>query len=127
MNTLERRCREGRMYFLIKVLVTAVVIAAVSELAKRSLPFAAILASLPLTSILAMLWLYRDTGNEHLVVALSQQIFWALLPSLLFFVILPWLIRWGLRFELAICGAMILMVFGYILYAWAISRFGISL
>lgn len=115
------------MYFLIKVLVTAVVIAAVSELAKRSLPFAAILASLPLTSILAMLWLYRDTGNEHLVVDLSQQIFWALLPSLLFFVILPWMIKWGLRFEFAICGAMILMVFGYIVYAWIISRFGIHL
>ncbi|WP_027714018.1 DUF3147 family protein [Desulfuromonas sp. TF] len=115
------------MYFLIKVLVTAVVIAAVSELAKRSLPLAAILASLPLTSILAMLWLYRDTGNELLVVDLSQQIFWALLPSLLFFVLLPWMIRWGLRFELAICGAMIIMVFGYLLYAWVISRFGINL
>jgi hypothetical protein len=115
------------MYFLIKALVTAVVIAAVSELAKRSLPLAAILASLPLTSILAMLWLYRDTGNELLVVDLSQQIFWALLPSLLFFVLLPLMIRWGLRFELAICGAMIIMVFGYLFYAWVISRFGINL
>jgi len=115
------------MYFLVKVLLTAVVIAAVSELAKRSLPFAAILASLPLTSILAMVWLYRDTGNEYLVVDLSQQIFWALLPSLLFFVVLPWLIRGGLRFELALFGATVLMIFGYIVYGWIISRFGIHL
>ena len=93
------------MYFLVKVLVTAVVIAIISELAKRSLLLGAIVASLPLTSILAMLWIYHDTGNERLVVGLSQQIFWALLPSLLFFIIFPWMIRWGLRFELAIGGA----------------------
>jgi len=115
------------MYLLIKVMITVAVIVAVSEVAKRHLPLAAIVASLPLTSILAMFWLYRDTHSEELIVNLSQQIFWALLPSLLFFIILPWMFKWGLRFEFAIGGSMIVMVLGYLFYAWVLSRFGMHL
>lgn len=115
------------MYLLIKVLITAMVIVAVSEVAKRHQPLAAILASLPLTSILAMFWLYRDSRSEELIVELSQQIFWALLPSLLFFIILPWMFKWGLRFELAIGASMIVMILGYMFYAWVLGRFGMHL
>ena len=69
----------------------------VSELAKRSSFWGAALASLPLTSLLAFVWLYLDTGDIQKVSSLSQGIFWLVLPSLLLFVVLPLLLRSGGR------------------------------
>src|SRR5262247_2902545 len=76
----------------VKVLVTAIVVVAVSELAKRSSLWAGLLASLPLTSLLAFIWTYLDTGNVEQVGTLSWNIFWLVLPSLLLFLLLPWLL-----------------------------------
>jgi len=114
------------MYFLLKVLISALIIAAASEVARRDLPLAAILASLPLTSLLAILWLYHDTRNGHLAGALATQIFWAILPSLLFFVTFPWLLKTGLRFSLSIILSIGIMVVGYSIYAAVIRRLGVT-
>ena len=114
------------MYFLLKVLISALIIAAASEVARRDAPLAAILASLPLTSILAILWLYHDTRNGQLAGELAAQIFWAILPSLLFFVAFPWLLKAGLRFSLALPLSIGIMVAGYVTYAAIIRRLGVN-
>ncbi|MBE0597809.1 MAG: DUF3147 family protein [Desulfuromonadales bacterium] len=115
------------VYFLLKVLITAIVVAAVSDLAKRSSALAAILASLPLTSILALLWLWYDTRDSVQVSLLTRQIFFALLPSLLFFIIFPLLLRAGWRFGSALSGAIGFMLGGYFVYVWILARLGIRL
>lgn len=115
------------MYFLIKVLISALIIAAASEVARRDVPLAAILASLPLTSILAILWLYHDTRNGQLTGELASQIFWAILPSLLFFVAFPLLLKAGLRFSLSLILSIGIMAVGYTLYAAAARRLGVGL
>ncbi len=114
------------MYFLLKVLISALAIAAASEVAKRSLPLAAILASLPLTSILAILWFYHETRNGHLAGGLATQIFWAILPSLLFFAAFPWLLKTGLRFSLSLLLSIGIMAVGYGIYAAVIRRLGVN-
>jgi len=96
------------MQFFVKVIVSALLIAAVSEVARRSTLVGALLASLPATSILAFVWLYRETGDAAKVAALSTDIFWLVLPSLTLFVLLPVLLRqgWGFWWSLAAsCGA----------------------
>ena len=65
--------------YAIKIAVTAVVAVAVAEVAKRSPVWAALLASLPLTSILAFVWLYADTGDGERVAELAQGILWLVL------------------------------------------------
>ena len=77
----------------IKIVVTAVLVVAISEVAKRSTLLGAVLASLPLTSLLAMIWLYADTGDAQQVADLASGIFWLVLPSLVLFVALPLLLR----------------------------------
>ncbi|HXV21215.1 MAG TPA: DUF3147 family protein [Desulfuromonadales bacterium] len=114
------------MYFLLKVLISALIIAAASEVARRDAPLAAILASLPLTSLLAILWLYHDTRNGHLAGELATHIFWAILPSLLFFVAFPWLLKTGLRFSLSLLLSVGIMVVGYTIYAAIIRRLGVT-
>lgn len=87
------------MQFLLKVILSALIIASVSELGRRYTLFAAVLASLPLTSILAITWLYHDTRDPAQVVQLTQSSFWVVLPSLVFFLVLPLLLKAGVGFS----------------------------
>ncbi len=88
---------------------------------------AAILASLPLTSILAMIWLYRDTKNVGKISRLSIDIFWAVLPSLLFFIALPLLLKTGMKFAWAMSLSALIMFIGYTVYAFVLGKFGIKI
>jgi hypothetical protein len=88
--------------FLVKVLVSALLVAAVSEVARRSSLLGAVLASLPVTSLLAFIWLYRETGDVQKVAALSADILWLVIPSLLLFALLPVLLRQGWNFWLSL-------------------------
>jgi hypothetical protein len=78
---------------LVKALLSGIVVAAASELARRSSLLAAVVISLPLTSILAVIWLYRDTRDTGEVASLSWSILWVIVPSLVFFVVLPLALR----------------------------------
>jgi len=82
----------------IKVLITALLVVAIFEVAKRSSLLGALIASLPLTSLLAIIWLWHDTNDSERVAALTQGIFWLVLPSLVFFAALPVLLRAGWTF-----------------------------
>ena len=114
------------MYFIIKILISAIIIASVSELGKRSSLAAAVLASLPLTSILAMTWLYRDTQDTNKVVLFSKGVFWAVLPSLVFFIVFPILIKTGLNFKWAMLASSVVMIIAYTIYVAVLGRAGIN-
>ena len=112
------------MQFLIKVLISALVVAGVATLARRYTIAAALLASLPLTSLLAIIWLYADTRDTGQVVALTYSILWAVIPSLLFFVALPLFLR-IISFVPALLAACAVTMAGYGIYVLVLSRFGI--
>jgi hypothetical protein len=62
-------------YYLVKIAITTILIVAISEIAKRSTFVGAILASVPLISVLALVWLYVDTKDVARVSNLSTSIF----------------------------------------------------
>lgn len=86
------------LLYAAKVLISALVIVAITEIAKRNTGMAALLASLPLTSLLAFIWLHIEGATEMRIAELSQNIFWYVLPSLLFFLLLPMILKQGLGF-----------------------------
>lgn len=90
------------LYYALKVLVSALLVVAISEIAKRSSGFAALVASLPLTSLLAFIWLHVDGATASDVAGLSSQIFWLVLPSLVLFLLFPVLLRQDLGFWLSL-------------------------
>ncbi len=106
------------MYFLTKTLITALIVAAISELSRRYTVWAALLASLPLTSILAFIWVYKDTGDTGKIIELSYSLFWLVLPSLAFFLILPFLLKQGLGFPLAMVVSAAAMAVLYAAGLW---------
>lgn len=112
---------------VIKTGLTAIIIVAVSEIAKRSSFWGAIIASLPLTSLLAFVWIYLETGNTQNIATLSQSIFWLALASLPLFLILPALLRHGLAFWPSLGLACMITVGAYFGLVWVLTRAGIHL
>lgn len=115
------------VYYIVKLLITVVLIVLVSELAKRSTLYGALLASVPLVSVLAMIWLYVDTRDSARVAALSGSIFWLVLPSLALFVVLPVLLKAGVNFYLSMAIAIAATVFCYWLVVTFLPQLGIKL
>ena len=115
------------LYIAFKLIITAVVVVGVSEIAKRSSTFAAMLAALPLTSILAMTWLYVDTNDTGKIIDLSYGIFWLVLPTLLFFIVLPVLLKNHIGFWPSMIVSMVIMIVFYLLFAFFGKKFGLPL
>lgn len=115
------------LYLALKIGISAVMIGLISEISRRVSWIGAILASLPLTSILAMVWLYRDTGSAEKVAELSRGIFWMVLPSLLFFWVFPGLLKAGFRFGWALLAACAVMSAGYAGYVWVLRKLSVEL
>jgi hypothetical protein len=113
--------------FLLKVVISALVIATVSEVAKRSVLAASVLASLPISSLIALSFLQYETQDSSRVASLSQGIFWGVLPSLLFLAVLPWLLRSGYRFAPAMAISCAVMIAAYAGYLYVLDRAGIRL
>jgi hypothetical protein len=110
--------------YAIKVLLSAVVIVAVAEPAKSSTFWGAALASLPLTSLLAFIWLYLDTGDAGRVAGLSQGVFWLVLPSLVLAIALPLLLRAGWNFWFALAISCVVTAAAYVGMAGLLDRLG---
>ena len=114
-------------HFLIKVLISALLIAGASELGKRFSLLGAILASLPVTSILALIWLHLETGDAQKVTALSRDILWAVIPSLLFFLVFPIFLKKGFQFSSALTISCAIMFLGYSVYAIVLRKMGLNI
>ena len=115
------------LYAAIKVLLTAVLVVTISEVAKRSSALGGIIASLPLTSLLAFIWLYGETGDTSKIANLSTSIFWYVLPSLPMFLLVPALMKRGVTFWPAL-GAGCALTIGLYLAMTALGpRFGLKL
>ena len=89
-------------FTIIKTVLSAMIITMVSEIAKRSPAFAALIASLPLISVLGMIWIYNETHDVPRIAAHAQATFWFVLPSLPMFLILPAMLRHGIGFYVAL-------------------------
>jgi hypothetical protein len=111
--------------YIVKIILTAAVVVAVSELARRSTLWGAVLASLPLISLLAFIWLYFDTSDTQRVADLSLGIFWLVLPSLPLFLVLTLLLRSGFGFWSSLGAACLTTLAAYTGMLWALGRFGI--
>jgi len=115
------------LYLIIKAAVSGVIIALASEVAQRGPLWGALILSLPLVSILAMIWLWRDTGDSERIAALSQGTFFLVLPTLPFFLVLPALLRQGVAFWPAMTAACLMTVALYLLAVWLLAKSGVSL
>ena len=115
------------LYLIAKAFLSGVIIMPASEAAKRSPAYGALIVSLPLISILAMIWLWRDTCDKERIAALSEGTFWLVLPTLPMFLVLPAMLRNGFAFWTALAISCALTVALYLVAVWLLPKLGINL
>ena len=113
------------VYLLVKALVSGLAVAAASEVARRWPGVGGLIVSLPLVSLLTILWLWRDTGDPERVAQLAQGAFWFILPSLPLFLIVPAMLRAGLGFWLTLGLAIAITIALYAGFYWLAPKVGI--
>ena len=115
------------LYLIFKAGISGAIVAAVSEIARRHPGWGGLLASLPLTSLLAMIWLYRDSSDAERVAQLSVSTIWFFIPSVPLFIALPMLIRSGIGFWASMAIVVVGTLALYALMFWAAPRLGLKL
>jgi len=110
------------MYFIIKTLVTALIIVLVSEIAKKYTWTAAVIVSIPLTSLLAFIWLYYDTRDVQKVIDLSLGTIVMTIPSILFFILLPIMLKFKQNFTFSIVVAVLSTSLAYFFFIILIKK-----
>jgi hypothetical protein len=115
------------IYLVIKAVVSGVIVAAVSEVAKRYPGVGGLIASLPLVSVLGMIWLWRDTRDVERMAAHASATFWFVLPSLPMFLLIPALLKRGVAFWPSLAAGCLLTVTLYAAMTWLAPRVGLRL
>jgi len=113
------------IHFILRAALSGLLIAAVATVARRSPAAGALVASLPLISVLGMIWLWHDTHDRVRMQAHVSATFWYVLPSLPMFLAIPAMLRAGLPFAVSLLGGCVLTVLLYLLMSWLGPRFGI--
>lgn len=108
-------------------MITTLLIVAIAEISKRSTFAGALLASIPVVSVLAMLWLYVDTQDVAKVSALARSVFWLVLPSLVLFITLPILLTRGMNFYVSMGISVIVTASFYWLMVMVLTHYGVKL
>lgn len=115
------------LYFVVKCAVSGVLIGVASSLARRYPGLGALIASLPLVSVLGMMWLWRDKPDAINMAAHARATFWYVLPSLPMFLLIPLMLKRGAGFWTSLAAGCLLTVLLYLAMTWAAPKFGLRL
>jgi hypothetical protein len=109
----------------VKALVSGALIAAASEIARRSPGWGGLVASLPLVSLLTMLWLWRDTGDAARIADLALSSTAYVIASLPAFAVLVLLLRRGMTIPWALAMFVAVGMAGYLAMLWLGRKWGL--
>jgi uncharacterized membrane protein (GlpM family) len=112
---------------ILKIFVSAIVTALASELCRRSVFLAALLISLPLTSLLVLFFASREGASADKLAQISMGVFWMVIPSLVFFPLFAQLIQRGISFTWSLLLTIVVTVIVYHLWLRCLGLFGVSL
>ena len=115
------------LYLALKAIISGILIALASTIAKRYPGFGALIASLPLVSVLGMIWLWHDKPDAENMAVHAGATFWYVLPSLPMFLLIPTLLRHGWPFWAALTAGCVLTIGLYLAMTWIGPKFGLQL
>ena len=114
-------------WYIVKLFLTAGIIVLISEISKRMPLLGSLIASLPLVSVLGMIWIYGETKDLIRIADHAEGTFWYVLPSLPMFLLMPFLIRKGISFPAALSAGIALTGVLYFLMTKVLAKFGMNL
>ena len=117
----------GLIYTILKLFISSSIIVIVSEISKKNTFTGGLVASIPLISVLSIVWLYMETKNIENIINLSSSVFWMVIPSLSLFIALPFLLKSGFNFYFSLVLSMLITVACYSLTVFILSKNGLKL
>ena len=114
-------------FLIIKALVSGILIAAVSEVARKFPGLGGLIASLPLISVLGMMWLWRATEDPDRMATHALATFWFVLPSLPMFLVIPLMLKRGVPFWTTLVAGCLLTITLYAMMVWLGPKFSLRL
>lgn len=115
------------VYYVLKIAITTALIVLISEIAKRSTFLGAVLASIPVVSVLAMIWIYTETKDIEKISQFSISVFWLVIPSLVFFILLPLLLKKGIGFYMSLGVSALITLIVYYAMISVFEKIGMKL
>lgn len=115
------------LWYVIKITITAVIIVIISEISKRLPLLGSLIASLPLISVLGMIWIFSETKDVQKIITHAEGTFWYVLPSLPMFLIMPWMLKKGISFYLSLVSGILITILLYFFMTKILARFGMNL
>ena len=115
------------VWYIIKLFLTAGIIVIISEVSKRLPLMGSLIASLPMVSVLGMIWMYGETKDLVRIADHAEGTFWYVLPSLPMFLLMPFLLRKGISFPAALSAGIALTGVLYFLMTKVLAKFGMNL
>jgi len=109
-----------------KIALTALIIFAVVQVSERNTMLAAILASVPIVSVLAMMWMNHDGSSSEEIISFSKNIVWLVIPSLLLFIVMPNLMERGWEFYPALGAGLATTFFGFYLTQLVVEKYSLA-
>ncbi len=113
--------------FAIRAILSGIIIALIAYVGKKAPATGALIASLPLISILGMVWLWRDTGDSKLLADHAEATFYFVIPSLPMFLLIPWMLRGSFGFWPSLGAGIVLTVILYLITAMLAARVGVRI
>ena len=115
------------IWYFLKLIITAAIIVIISEVSKRLPLLGSLIASLPLVSVLGMIWMYGETKDLLRIADHAQGTFWYVLPSLPMFLVMPWMLRKGISFPFSLSAGIALTGLLYFIMTKILAKFGMNL
>jgi hypothetical protein len=112
------------MFNATKIIVSALIIFIASEIAKRDTLVGAIIVSLPLISLLSIIWIYIETRDIERIISFSYSIFSMIIPSFSFFLTLPYFLKKNISFSISLTLSVVIMVILYFGLATLYKKIG---
>ena len=113
--------------FAIRAILSGIIIALIAVIGRKAPAAGALIAALPLISVIGMIWLWRDTSDSLLIANHAEATFWYVLPSLPMFLLMPWLLRAGYSFWIALISGIAMTIILYLVTIVIAARFGVRL
>jgi len=118
------------MPIILKYLITAGLVVLISEVARRSDKLGALIAALPMVTVLAMTWMFFELKGEQQTEKIANHAwytFWYVIPTMPMFLLMPWMLRKGIHYGWTLLASCVLTAVLFVLIAWIMKRFGVEL
>jgi|TARA_B110000003_G_C16152541_1_gene340265 hypothetical protein len=111
------------MYIILKIVITALVIVTITEVAKLNDRIGGLIAALPITTFIILFWLYyEDNSVEKISNHVSYTLLYVL-PTLPMFLVFPYLIN-KFGFYWSICISALVTAFFIIIIHLLSKKYG---